>query len=160
MNWAFCLPPRVVFGAGCAERVGEEVAALGAASALVVSDPGVVAAGLLRPVVDSLSGAGVRADVFSEVHPKPPVFDADAAVREARRAGSTDAVVGLGGGSVMDVAKVVAAALGGDAEAEDFIAPGGRAVSRRLPLALVPTTAGTGSEVTALSVLMDAMGRE
>jgi len=160
MPWKFSVASRILFGPGSAGQAGEEVGMLNADHALVVTDRGVLDAGLVSPVVESISSEKKSATVFGDVRPKPRVSDVDSAVLHALESGDVDAVVGVGGGSAMDVAKVVAASLGCDAKAAEFLQPGGLKVSNRLPLVLIPTTAGTGSEVTPVSILLDDDGRE
>jgi len=160
MTWIFSVTPRIVFGPGTAEQAGSEISLLDSGSVLVITDGGVLGAGLVKPVVDSLKAAGKGVTVFSDVRPKPLLSDADSAVEVAREKGGIDSVVGVGGGSSMDVAKVVAACIGCDVKAAEFLQPGALTVSSRLPLVLMPTTAGTGSEVTPVSILIDSDGRE
>lgn len=150
----FSAPARIVTGDGCAAGLGAEAAALGARRVLVVTDR------VLREKTDavtaavaSLASAGIETAVFDEVEPDPLVATALRAA-EAARAARPDLVVGLGGGSPLDVAKAVAAILGNAVPLEQMWgvrnvpAPG-------LPLILLPTTAGTGSEVTPNSILTD-----
>ena len=142
---------RVACGGGEALRLGEHVASLGASRVLLVTDPGLVAIGLIQPVQAALEATGVGVALFAEVAEDPPeavVHAACAAGRDAR----VDAVVAVGGGSSMDVAKVVAALLAGDQPLADMYGVD-RLRGGRLPLILVPTTAGTGSEATPVAVI-------
>ena len=126
---------------------------LGCARVLVVTDPGVRAAGLVDPALRSLSDAGVAHAVFDDVVADPPeqvVHDACAAARAL----GADGVVGLGGGSSMDVAKLVAfLESAGTTQSLSDIYGVGACAGERLPLVQVPTTAGTGSEVTPISIV-------
>jgi alcohol dehydrogenase class IV len=141
----------VVFGEGVAARIGAIAAERGWRRALLVTDPSLVRLGLIAPSLDSLRAAGVGVEVYSDVQADPP----EAVVREATQAGvamGADAVIGLGGGSSLDVAKLVALlALG--REDMPAIYGVGNAKGPRLPLMLVPTTAGTGSEVTPIAIV-------
>ena len=133
MSFSFILPQKVIFGSGSIELTGEEAKRLGGRTVLIVTSPGMVHRPHLKQIADSLKKHKLRYDVFSEVTPEPPIEDAYRCVAFAREKG-LDLLVGLGGGSVMDVAKKAAADLS-------------------LPKIMVPTTAGTGSEVTHESVL-------
>ena len=133
MSFSFVLPQKVIFGKGSIELTGEEAKRLGGRTVLIVTSPGMVHRPHLKQAADSLKKHKLRYDVFSEVTPEPPIEDAYRCVAVAREKG-LDLLVGLGGGSVMDVAKKAAADLS-------------------LPKIMVPTTAGTGSEVTHESVL-------
>src|SRR5262245_44976885 len=103
-TWSF--PTRIVFGAGAAGRTGDEAQRLGAKSALVVTDKGVVKAGLLEPVVASLRAASVGVAVFDDVLGNPVEKNVHDGVAAFRAAGA-DLVVAVGGGSPLDVGKLV-----------------------------------------------------
>ena len=133
MSFSFVLPQKVIFGAGSIAVIGEEAKRLGGRKVLIVTSPGMVHRPHLKQAVDSLKKHKLQFIVFSEVTPEPPIEDAYRCIAFAREKG-VDLLVGLGGGSVMDVAKKAAADLS-------------------LPKIMVPTTAGTGSEVTHESVL-------
>jgi alcohol dehydrogenase class IV len=141
----------IVFGIKAADRIGELAASRLGFNVLVVTDPGIVRAGLLDPVLASLSSADVAARVFSEVVADPPEAVVLAATRAAVEAGAT-AVIGFGGGSSLDVAKLVALMAGGGERLAEIYGLG-KARGPRLPLMLVPTTAGTGSEVTPIAIV-------
>ena len=103
-TWSF--PTRILFGAGAVTRAGEEAARLSAKRALVVTDKGVIAAGLIEPVTAALAAAGVAAVIFDGVLGNPVeknVHEGVAAFREA----SADLVVAVGGGSPLDVGKLI-----------------------------------------------------
>ncbi len=122
-----------------------------AKSVLVVTDAGVRAAGLLGAPLASLSKAGLSVSVFDDVVADPPEAVVLAAV-EAGRAAGADLVVGLGGGSPMDTAKIVACALVSDQPLSAMYGVGA-VTGGRAPLVLVPTTSGTGSEVTNIAIV-------
>jgi alcohol dehydrogenase len=149
----FSLATRIRFGVALVNQVGSEITALGAHKPLVVTDPGVAEAGLLEPVLGSLRTAGVASAVFQEVASNPTAENAEQAAAMARAEGC-DAVVAVGGGSPMDTAKgaAVVAALGGqvsDYEGWDEVP------AQPLPVVAIPTTAGTGSEVSSWAVISD-----
>jgi alcohol dehydrogenase class IV len=118
---------------------------------MVVTDPGIMRLGLAGPALASLEDAGFKVLLFDQVEADPPVATVLAAVEAGKAAGVTG-VIGFGGGSSLDVAKV-AALLIGSGEDLDGAWGVGNAKGPRLPLMLVPTTAGTGSEVTPVAIL-------
>ena len=149
----FYLPTHVYFGRGVSGRAGELAAGLGARTVMVVTDPGVVAAGLLAPVVGQLTGAGLTVLPFQQVEPNPCDLDCLAGAGLAREAG-VGAFVAVGGGSAIDSAKCIALLLangGHPRDWEDF----GALHSDPLPVLAIPTTAGTGSEVSPSAVITD-----
>lgn len=149
----FLAPNKHILGAGAVRQLGSEARLLGGTKALVVTDPGVVKAGLVDSVMEPLKREGVTADVYDGVEPEPPSRVADEAAELARR-GGYDIVVGLGGGSSLDVAKGVAAMAATRGSVLDYA--GVNMLSKPgLPKILVPTTAGTGSEATWVCVVTD-----
>ncbi|MBN9601936.1 MAG: iron-containing alcohol dehydrogenase [Afipia felis] len=136
---------------GASARIGELAKALGCSSVLLVTDPGVMAAGLLQVGLKGLAQAGIAVAIFSEVEADPPVHVIERAVTMARSA-KADGIVAIGGGSSMDVAKLVALLALSDEKLADIYGVG-MVKGRRLPLVLAPTTAGTGSEVTPISIV-------
>ena len=150
-DFTFETTPRILSEAGGSRRLGALARDLGMRRALVVTDAGLVAAGLLGAVEASFAEAGVALTLFTEVLADPPEAMIDAAVAFARESGA-DGVIGLGGGSSMDTAKLVAL-LAGRAQALPDVYGIGLARGPRLPLIQVPTTAGTGSEVTPISIV-------
>lgn len=147
----FSTTPRLVFGQGAAAAIGNHVAATLGPRILLITDPGIVRLGLAEAAIESLGRAGCSVDVFAEVEADPSRATLMRAVDAARQTASTG-VVGFGGGSSMDVAKLVAL-LAGSGEDLDAAWGVGAAKGPRLPLALVPTTAGTGSEVTPVAII-------
>lgn len=147
-------PRRICLGSGAAARVGEEVAQLtgGKGPVAVIVDPGVHRSGVAEPVLQSLDRVGLKAEIFREVERNPSLATADRATAFVRAVGAL-AVVGVGGGSAMDVAKAAAAAAQGGS-IRDWLGAD-RVPGPGLPLVLVPTTAGTGSEVSHAAVLHD-----
>jgi choline dehydrogenase len=144
------VPTRMVHGPGAISRLGEVVEELGAKRPLLVTDKGVVAAGLADEALEYLSGAVV----FDDVRPNPDV-ELIAQAHEIYREEGCDGLVALGGGSSMDTAKGlgVEAAHGGSILEYEY---GKTPIVRRIPpLVTVPTTAGTGSEVTLWAVITD-----
>jgi alcohol dehydrogenase class IV len=147
-DFSFHYGPRVIAGAGTAARLAEN---LPAGPILFVTDAALLGLGLPRPCLAALRKAGHDMVIFDRVEADPSAATV-LACAEAGRAGGVTSVVGFGGGSPMDVAKL-AAYLIGSGEALDGIYGVGMAKGARLPLALVPTTAGTGSEATPISIV-------
>lgn len=132
-----------------------EIATLGpvakAKSCLFVTDPGLLGYGLCDPALASLRNAEIEVTIFSEVEADPSL-DTLLAARDAGRSSGSDVVIGFGGGSSLDVAKLTALLLGSNEEIDSAWGVGA-AKGPRLPLILIPTTAGTGSEVTPVSII-------
>lgn len=149
--FAFNTTKSLVFRPGAAAQLAEIAGAILGDSCLFVTDPGLRALGLCDPAIASLRAAGVSVTIFDTVEPDPSLATLMAAAEMGRAAGATG-VVGFGGGSSLDVAKLAALLLG---SGEDLDAAWGVGNARgpRLPLVLVPTTAGTGSEVTPVSII-------
>ena len=142
---------RVVSAAGAALNLPDHCAALRVERPLLVTDPGLIQIGLVQPVIAALESAGLQVTLFDQVREDPPEATVEAAAEQAREAG-VDGVIAVGGGSSMDVAKVVAALVGGDQTLQAMYGVD-QVSGTRLPLILVPTTAGTGSEVTPVAVI-------
>lgn len=137
---------------GGAQRLGETVAARFAArKALLVTDAGLVKAGLIAPIVSNLEAAGFTVAVFDQVVADPPEQVVHACVDAARSVGA-EIVIGLGGGSSLDIAKLAAVLLVGNQALSEMYGID-KVQGTRVPLVLVPTTAGTGSEVTNISII-------
>ena len=141
----------VRFGPGEASRVGDDAVALGARRVFVLTDPGIVSAGHVGRAEASLRDAGLQVAVWSGVRENPRSSVISEAAESAREFGP-DLLVGLGGGSSMDVAKGVNFLLAGGGRMEDYHGTG---KGRGTPLASigVPTTAGTGSEAQSYALV-------
>ncbi|MBP30580.1 iron-containing alcohol dehydrogenase [Methylobacterium sp.] len=149
--FTFQTTPNVLFEAGASRKLPEIVGRFGAKRVLLVTDKGVRGAGLTQAAEAALAAAGVSLDVYEDVVADPPSTVIEAAAKRARELG-TDLVLSIGGGSALDTAKLVAYLAKSD-EPLDAIYGVGLATGDRLPLILVPTTAGTGSEVTPISIV-------
>lgn len=152
-TFAFSTVPHIVSEAGAAKRIGALTSQHfpAARRALVVTDGGFLKTGLVDAPIASLREAGLAVSIFSEVVADPPEAVVLQAVADARR-NETDIVIGLGGGSSMDVAKLIAVLVGSDQDLKSMYGIG-NVKGSRLPLIQVPTTAGTGSEVTPISIV-------
>jgi len=147
------LPRRVLTGRGASESLVELCRANGWRQVFLVSDAGVASAGLTQKVSQPLRDAHLLADTFAEVPPEPPVDVVDK-IAERIDASGADVIIALGGGSVMDAAKVAALCARHGKTAREFLGIR-KAGARGLPTVLVPTTAGTGSEATFVAILTD-----
>lgn len=141
----------IMFRSGSAAEIASHVGALLGKTVLLVTDPGLRRLGLEREALASLDAAGHEVVIFDAVEADPSVATLMAAVAAGRAAGVTG-VVGFGGGSSLDVAKVAAFLLGSEQQLDDAWGVN-NAKGARLPLVLVPTTSGTGSEVTPVAIL-------
>ena len=150
--FSFSTVPDMHLEWGGAARLGTLMAErFSARNLLLVTDRGLIDAGLIAPIETALTEAGFTVTLFDEVVADPP----EAIVRgctEVARARGVDIVVGLGGGSSLDIAKLVAVMIGSDQDLSQMYGIG-NVTGSRVPLALVPTTAGTGSEVTNISII-------
>ena len=146
---------RLVFGANSVERVGELAAGLFARKVLLVTDPGIAAAGHAGRVLDNLKAAGLTVSLFDRVQENPTTKCVDDCVAVAKAAG-IDTLIGLGGGSSMDTAKGCNFLLTNGGQMKDYWGVG-KATKPMLPLIAIPTTAGTGSECQSAALIADAV---
>lgn len=152
----FQTTPRILMGAGSFNAIAGEARLLGASRAIVFAGPNIVKAGYAADLEGSLGAAGMKVEVFSEIEPDPSDATAVKAGRAVREAGA-DLVIGIGGGSNMDIAKVASVLATNDLSLEEMYGPD--LVPRPgIDKILVPTTAGTGSEVTPVTVVSDGKG--
>ncbi|WP_262298854.1 iron-containing alcohol dehydrogenase [Microvirga sesbaniae] len=149
--FTFSTAPSLIVGSGSIARLGEITAQRLGPRVFLVTDAGLVKAGLIAPVLQVLEEAGIVVDVFDAVVADPPEDVVLAAVAQAK-AFEARAVIGFGGGSSIDVAKLVALLAASDERLPEIYGVG-IAKGPRLPLLAVPTTAGTGSEVTPISIV-------
>jgi alcohol dehydrogenase class IV len=153
MNFTLASPRSMVIGGGSVARVAEVLGRFGLKRPLLVTDPFMVSSGLVQRVLGPLAEAGIAADVFSDTVPDPTDTVVAAGVK-VLRAGTYDCLIGLGGGSPMDTAKAMAILAAGDRKMRAYKVP--HAADRgALPVIAIPTTAGTGSEVTRFTVITD-----
>ncbi|MGV7213723.1 iron-containing alcohol dehydrogenase [Bradyrhizobium sp. UFLA05-112] len=150
-KFTFQSPSNILFEPGASRKIDELVASYGARRVMLVTDKGVRGVGLTKGAEDSLAEAGIEVSVFDDVVADPPSHVVEAAVA-ACQAGNIELVLSIGGGSALDTAKLVAY-LAKTPDRLDDIYGVGLAKGKRLPLLLVPTTAGTGSEVTPIAIV-------
>lgn len=149
MNFSHYLPTKIVFGYGSLDGLPAELANLKASRALLVTDKVMVKTGIADRVTSRMGTASY--DMYDEVEPEPKVEVADSVARKVR-GGHYDLVVGLGGGSSMDMAKVAAGFATNEGPARKFVG-NDQFASRPIPSIMIPTTAGTGAELTVTSMV-------
>ena len=150
----FLMPTRLVWHSPAGDSLVDELATLPARSALIVTDPGVAAAGLVDPLTERLVEAGIEFSVHADVSGNPTTQDVAAARAAAERSGA-EVIVALGGGSVIDTAKATAMLLANGGEYVEYQWEGRPITRRSHPFVAIPTTAGTGSEVSKVAVISD-----
>jgi alcohol dehydrogenase len=153
----FHVPTRVIFSAGAVDHIGSELKRTGARRPLIVTDSGVVRAGLLERLEAALEPPGLVPTVFSQVEADPPVACVEEGF-EAYSSGQCDSLVALGGGSSIDTAKAIGVLTSNPGPISNYFGVG--KVEHPLPpLLAVPTTCGTGSEVTRSAIITDRQKR-
>jgi alcohol dehydrogenase class IV len=149
--YQYWIPGRVIFGPGALDEVKKEIGP--GEIPLITTDAGIVRAGILKSVTDLLEKGGVLYHVFDQVGPDPSLALVEQASDAYRRYGCT-LVIGIGGGSSIDLAKAVAIRGSQEGSLVDYAA--GKSLEGRFPpIYAIPTTVGTGSEVTAVTIISD-----
>ena len=151
-RWTYRTTPTVVFGRGCLDELPDQVRRIADGPVLIVTDKGLVEAGVVERVTHELARADINVEVWDEVQPEPPTTSVDACAEAIRQANPT-VVLGVGGGSAMDTSQIAACVATNGGMAEDWI---GVEMLREpgVPTISVPTTAGTASEVTGNAVMV------
>jgi alcohol dehydrogenase class IV len=149
----FHVPSAILVGGGVSQQLAAQATRLGGRRALLVTDATMVSSGLAGRCVEQLKAAGIPTAVFSGVQPDPTDHNVRDGLQLLQQE-SCDFIIGLGGGSPMDAAKVIAVAATNAGPIREF-AGYHRIPGTGLPLGLIPTTAGTGSEVTKAAVITD-----
>ncbi|HEX9268833.1 MAG TPA: iron-containing alcohol dehydrogenase [Candidatus Limnocylindria bacterium] len=149
----FRVPTRILFGRGVALTVAEPLRQVGARKVLLVTDPGVLRAGLVAPIEEQLRDAGIAYEIYDEVVPDPGVAEVQRCFERARDSGA-DALVAVGGGSSIDTAKMAAVLLTNGGTVLDYVGID-KVPKPAAPVVAIPTTAGTGAEITINSVIAD-----
>mmetsp|Transcript_110739 Transcript_110739/g.352773 ORF Transcript_110739/g.352773 Transcript_110739/m.352773 type:complete len:404 (+) Transcript_110739:65-1276(+) len=156
----FNVTRKLICRPGASKGIGRILGEQGCRRALLVTDPNIRKLGLLDSAIVSLEQERIGFEIFDEVHADPAVANVESAVAVAR-AMRADHVIGFGGGSPMDVAKLVAClAEPNNSQVLDDMYGVDMVTGRRLPLTLVPTTAGSGSEATSISIVTDSKPHE
>jgi alcohol dehydrogenase class IV len=144
---------RILFGPGAVEKIGTEAQLLKAKKVLIITDTGVIQAGLLGNIEKSLQAVGLPFVIFDGVEPDPRIEVVEKSLDKAKKE-EIDLIIGFGGGSSLDIAKVTSIMITNTGKIDSLFGidlvpnPG-------VPVILIPTTAGTGSEVTPIAILSD-----
>ena len=152
MTWEYLQPVTIRFGEGVVGELKAAAESLGCKRGLLVSDPFFMKSGLADKIV--ASSEGVLAGIYSEVSPNPETVEVDACAKKIREE-NIDFLVALGGGSALDCAKAAGSICFTTDSIRKYHGTGAPMPQKHLPLIAIPTTAGTGSEVTCVSVLSD-----
>lgn len=154
-TWEFFSTGQIIFGNGAIQKLGDVLNRLQAKNILIVTDMGIKNAGILDKVKNVLEEKDFKVFVYDKVVPEPPVASALEAYEFAKEQLEIDAIIGLGGGSSIDLAKVVALLMKYGGHPTDYFGGENLIPGPIAPLIAIPTTAGTGSEVTSVAVLTD-----
>jgi alcohol dehydrogenase class IV len=147
------LPTSIEFGNGAIQALPDHVKRLQGSKVLLVTDPGLQKAGVADRLTDVLDKSGIPFYVFSDIESDPDI-EGVMRGRDAAQVEGCDCLVGLGGGSALDTAKAIGLMLGNEGHIRDYVGIG-RVPCKGRPVIAIPTTAGTGSEITVWSVLSD-----
>jgi alcohol dehydrogenase class IV len=150
---SFRSPGQIWAGMGAIEKLGDEATALGAKQALLVTDKGVIGAGIDQQIRKQLKNANIAIDTFDGVIPDPDIACAETCIDMARK-GGYDLIVGLGGGSPMDVAAAASVMCTNPGTVQDYLGIN-LVKTAGTPTILIPTTSGTGAEVTPNAIFTD-----
>jgi alcohol dehydrogenase len=153
-SFDFQCPTQIIFGPGTLTRLGQAAADLQAKRVLVISDPGIIAAGHTPRGVHSLEQAALKVNLFDGVEENPTTKHVESGLEVARKS-EPDLIVGIGGGSSMDCAKGVNFLYSCGGRMQDYWGEG-KATGPLLPMIAIPTTAGTGSETQSYALVADA----
>ena len=152
--FSFMLPTEIVYGPGSLARLPQEMNRLGCTRPVIITDAGIIKAGIADRVRKLVESAGHECIVYSGVEPNPKDVNCEECAGKARAFGA-DSLIAVGGGSPIDCAKAVGVLLAHDAEKIKPYEGKTAATRPQLPLIAIPTTAGTGSELTFSSVITD-----
>jgi alcohol dehydrogenase len=156
-SFSFALPTRIEFGVGSVQNLPGELESLGAKRPLIVTDRGIAASGLLESITDLLDGEGFKYGIFDDVSPNPRDENVQAGA-ETARSSDCDCLIAVGGGSPIDCAKGMSIVTPHGGRIQDYSGVE-RVPGSTIPIITVPTTAGSGSEVTFSSVITDCVKR-
>ncbi len=152
-NFDFVLPTKIKYGAGSLKLLGDELKELDARKIMIITDKGIMKTGLMGRLTDLLNDEGLEYIVFDDIEPNPKDYNVEKCAKVARD-NKVDTFVAFGGGSPMDAAKGAAVLVNQGGRIKDY--QGKDKIGENcIPLITIPTTAGTGSEVTFSSVITD-----
>jgi len=150
---SFLVPPALIFGSGASEKVGEEIGKLGVKKGLIVTDEVLLKLGILEGIEQALTQARIQFEIYSGVFTEPTVEFVEEGLKAYKENGC-DFLLAVGGGSAIDTTKAIAVMATNPGSIENY--QGANKVKEKgAPLIAVPTTAGTGSEVTQFTIITD-----
>ena len=152
-SFDFVLPTKIRYGIGMVKVLGEELRLLKAKKVMIITDKGLVKAGLTHKVTELIQIEGISFIIYDEIEANPKDYNVELAAETARRE-SIDVIVAFGGGSPIDAAKAIVVLAKQGGKVRDYQGKG-KIKDDCIPLITIPTTAGTGSEVTFSSVITD-----
>jgi len=153
MEYTFYSPTRIIFGEGALKRIGEEAKKFGERVLVATGKSSSKKSGSLDEVIESLTSQNLKVEVFDRVEPDPSVETVEEGVKVAKKC-NVDLLVGLGGGSAMDSAKAIALLMTNNGPLNKYFGVD-KVEKPSLPVIAIPTTAGTGSEVTKYTVITE-----
>jgi alcohol dehydrogenase len=152
-SFDFILPTKIRYGRGMVQVLGEELRLLQAKKVMLVTDKGLVKAGMVNKITDLIKAAGIPFIIYDEIEANPKDYNVELAAEIARKV-AIDTIVAFGGGSPIDAAKAIVVLARQGGKVRDYQGKG-KIKADCIPLITIPTTAGTGSEVTFSSVITD-----
>lgn len=153
-SFGYSSPIEFMFGVGRSRDVGDRLRSGGYSRILIVTDPGIVESGIVEAVEAPLRADGFEIEIFAEVKSNPTVENVDAGAEALVESGA-EAIVGLGGGSPIDTAKIISAVAANGCSAHDLMTGSRQIEIPGIPQIAIPTTAGSGAESSKVSVLVD-----
>ena len=152
-DFEFKMPARVKFGEGISKQIGQVLRDMGYKKVFVATDKGIVAAGIIAQIEEGLKAGNFEYQIYDEMIPDPTIEVVDEAADVLRKSGA-DVVLAVGGGSPIDTAKAICLLQTHEGSIREYLFGGTKTVTKPImPLICIPTTAGTGSEMTAASVI-------
>lgn len=152
-DFEFRMPARVKFGEGISKQIGQVLRDMGYNKVFIATDKGIVAAGIIAQIEEGLKAGNFEYQIYDEMIPDPTIEVVDAAAEVLKKSGA-DVVLAVGGGSPIDTAKAICLLQTHEGSIKDYLFGGTKTVTKPImPLICIPTTAGTGSEMTAASVI-------
>lgn len=151
-KWKFNSPGRIVFGNGSSKETGKYLEKMGSSRCLIITDPGIAHIGILEDLVKAIKGYDISYAVYDNVQPEPVEENVIESV-DIFKNNNCDSVVGIGGGSAIDVAKAVAMLAKNGGKFANYVGID-KVPIKGFPLIALPTTAGTGSEASIFSIIL------
>lgn len=154
-DFIFRMPAKIRFGIGISRNIADICSEFGAKKAFVVTDSMIIKTNILDPIKESFEKAGMPYEIYSDIVPDPAIETVDAIAEVLRKSGA-DIVVAVGGGSPIDAAKSICMLQTNEGSIREYLFGGSKTVTNpSMTLLCVPTTAGSGSEMTAAAVITD-----